>query len=180
MPAIIIRECLPADIPAVTAIYRIEVLEATASFETEPPDEGEMAGRRQALVEGRYPYLVATLDDAVVAYAYAGPYRSRPAYRGTVENSVYVGRQARRLGIARLLLEAVIEAAAARGYRQMVAVIGDEANHASIALHRSCGFADAGTLRAVGWKHGRWLDTVLMQRALGAGDTLPSEVAVPP
>lgn len=179
MPAIIVRECQPADVPAITAIYRVEVAEETASFETEPPDEAEMARRRQALVEAGHPYLVATLRGAVVGYAYAGPYRSRPAYRGTVENSVYVGREARRRGIARILLQALIEAASARGYRQMVAVIGDSANHASVALHRACGFADTGTLRSVGWKHGRWLDTVLMQRALGEGDATPGEV-VPP
>lgn len=167
---LVLRDCTPDDIAAITAIYRPAVLDGRASFETEPPDETEMARRRQALVAGGHPYLVAVLDDQAVGYAYAGPYRTRPAYRNTVENSVYVDGRFQRRGIARALLDAVIEAAAARGFRQMVAIIGDSGNAASIRLHEAAGFTPVGTLRAVGWKNGRWLDTVLMQRALGRGD----------
>lgn len=174
MSAIIVRACEISDLAAVTSIYADAVLTGTASFETEAPTEAEMAGRRRALVERGCPYLVAVVDGVVAGYAYAGPYRARPAYRGTVENAVYVGDAFRRCGIARTLLEALIEAAAGRGFRQMVAVIGDTANTPSIRLHEACGFAPVGTLRSVGWKHGLWLDTVLMQRALGPGDTLPA------
>ncbi len=171
----IIRACTAHDIAAVSAIYRHAVLTGTASFEIEPPDEAEMTRRFDALTAGHHPYLVAALTGAVVGYAYAGPYRTRPAYRGTVENSVYVAPDQHRRGIGRALLAALIEAATGFGFRQMVAVIGDSANAGSIGLHAALGFTPVGTLRAVGWKHGRWLDTVLMQRALGAGDTTPRD-----
>jgi phosphinothricin acetyltransferase len=169
-----LRSCEAADIPAITAIYAPEVLHGTASFETDPPDLAEMSRRREALLAGNYPYLVAEAPGGMIAgYAYAGLYRVRLAYHATVENSVYVHSDMHGRGIGRALLEEVIVQSAARGYRQMVAVIGDSANAASIALHRASGFEMVGTLRSVGWKHGRWLDTVLMQRALGAGDTTP-------
>ena len=169
----IVRSCEPTDIPAITAIYRDAVVTGTASFELDAPDEAEMAGRRARLLAGRYPYLVAEIDGSLAGYAYAGEYRARPAYRGTVENSVYVAGTARGRGVGRILLDALVIAAAAGGFRQMVAVIGDSANLASVALHAAAGFDHIGTLRSVGWKHGRWLDTVLMQRALGPGDTAP-------
>ena len=169
----LIRPCESADIPAVTAIYGHAVRTGTASFELDPPTEAEMMSRRAGLVGGGCPYLVADIAGAVAGYAYAGPYRTRPAYRGTVEDSVYVDERFRRGGVARALLAAVIGAATERGFRQMVAVIGDSANLASIRLHEDLGFAPVGVLRAVGWKHGRWLDTVLMQRALGIGDAGP-------
>jgi phosphinothricin acetyltransferase len=168
------------DMPEITAIYHDAVLTGTASFELDPPDEAEMIGRREALLEGGYPYLVAEAEGRIAGYAYAGPYRARLAYRSTVENSVYVAEHARGQGIGRALLERLIEDTAARALRQMVAIIGDSANLASIRLHEAAGFAHAGVLRSVGWKHGRWLDTILMQRALGPGNTTPTELARPP
>lgn len=169
-----LRPCETTDIPGIVAIYTPEVLHGTASFETEPPDAAEMLRRRNTLLAGNYPYLVAETTDGLVAgYAYAGLYRARLAYHATVENSVYVHPAMHGRGIGRALMAAIIEESAARGFRQMVAVIGDSANIKSIALHRACGFESIGTLRSVGWKHGRWLDTVLMQRALGTGDTMP-------
>ncbi|MYZ49682.1 GNAT family N-acetyltransferase [Propylenella binzhouense] len=170
-----LRPCEPGDVAAIAAIYRDAVLHGTASFEIDPPEPAEMARRRAALVEAGYPYLAAVAGGEIVGYAYAGPYRPRPAYRGTVENSVYVRGDSHGRGVGRLLLSAVIDAAAERGFRQMVAVIGDSANTASIRLHAALGFRHVGTLAAVGWKHGRWLDTVLMQRALGVGDGGPPD-----
>lgn len=172
-PAPALRDSRPGDVPAIAAIYRHAVLHGRASFELVPPDEAEMAGRRAALVDAGYPHIVATIGDEVAGYAYAGPYRPRPAYAATVENSVYIDPDRRGRGLGRLLLARLIAEAEARGYRQMVAVIGDSANRDSIRLHEAMGFARAGTLRSVGWKHGQWLDSVLMQRPLGAGDSLP-------
>lgn len=165
----------PVHIPAITAIYAEAVLTGTASWELEPPDAAEMA-RRMADVQGRgYPCLAALAGEVVVGYAYASAYRPRPGYRFTVEDSVYVAPGWQGRGIGRQLLAAVIDATTALGYRQMIAVIGDSANAASIALHASLGFRHAGLLRSVGFKHGRWLDGVLMQRSLGEGDaTLPA------
>lgn len=161
-----LRPASPGDLPAIAAIYAVEVLEGTASFEIEPPDEAEMA-RRLADVLGRgLPWLVAVLEGEIAGYAYAGPYRTRAAYAATVENSVYVARSCRGHGIGRMLLDALIEACAAAGRREMVAIIGDSANAASIRLHEACGFRLVGTLQGVGRKHGRWIDTVLMQRSL--------------
>ena len=171
----IIRPAETRDLPAITAIYDEAVRHGTASFELEPPDEAEMARRMAALAGSGHPYLAAEAEGRLAGYAYAGPYRPRPAYRSTVENSVYVDARARGRGIGRLLLVALIEAASVRGFRQMVAVIGDSANRPSIRLHEICGFAPIGTLRAVGWKHGAWLDTVLMQRPLGPGADTPSD-----
>ena len=175
-----LRPCDARDVASITAIYGREVTHGTASFELDPPDEAEMAARRATLIDGGNPYLVAEIEGAVAGYAYAGAYRARPAYRSSVENSVYVDARFRRRGVAQALLQALIEAAAARGFRQMIAVIGDSANLGSIALHEAAGFAHAGVLRSVGWKHGRWLDTVLMQRPLGEGDDSPSALAPPP
>jgi L-amino acid N-acyltransferase YncA len=167
MSDIVVRAVVPADIAAITRIYAHAVRFGTASFEIEPPDEAEMARRQRALIEGGYPYLAAEADGAVAGYAYAGPYRSRPAYRFSVENSVYVAPEAHRRGIGRALLDRLIAEAADRGFRQMIAVIGDSDQAASIALHRAAGFRLVGTIAAVGFKHGRWLDSVLMQRKLG-------------
>ena len=172
---LILRACEPRDVEAVTRIYAHAVLHGTATFELEPPSTGEMAARIEALATGGYPNLVAELGGEVVGYAYAGAYRPRPAYRNTVENSVYVRRDTQRQGIGRSLLDATIEEAARRGFRQMVAVIGDSENRGSIRLHEAAGFTLRGVLRSVGWKHGRWLDTVLMQRPLGPGDRQPAE-----
>jgi phosphinothricin acetyltransferase len=166
-----LRACGPDDIPAIQAIYADAVLTGTASFELEPPSIAEMQARWQNITGGGYPYLVAVLDGAVAGYAYGGAYRARPAYRGNVENSVYVRKDCQHAGVGRALLQDLIARCTERGFRQMIAVIGDSANAASIGLHRALGFDHVGTLRSVGWKHGRWLDTVLMQRALGPGDS---------
>lgn len=169
-----IRPGTEADITSVQEIYAYHVLHGVASFEVEPPDVDEMRRRRQAVVERGFPYLVAELDGVIVGYAYAGPYRARPGYRFSCENSIYIRHGMEGRGIGKALLAPLLAGCAAIGMRQMIAVIGDSANHASINLHKSLGFEIAGNLRSVGFKLGRWLDSVLMQRALGPGDeTLP-------
>ena len=170
MRKIIIRPAVPGDIGAITRIYADAVLNGTASFEIEPPDQSEMLRRQTALLKNHYPYLAAEIEGLVAGYAYAGPYRMRPAYNWSVEDSVYVTPQMHRKGMGALLLRALVAASAQRGYRQMIAVIGDTAQIGSIALHERAGFSHVGTLRSVGFKHGKWLDTVLMQRPLGQGD----------
>lgn len=171
----LLRPVRSDDIEGIQAIYAAEVLHGTASFELTPPTVAEMEQRRQTLEKGGYPYLVAVEATAgVCGYAYAAPYRPRPAYRFTVENSVYVAESARRRGVARRLLAALIEACESRGYRQMVAVIGDSAHVASIRLHEQAGFRHVGTLEDVGFKFERWLDTVILQRPLGAGSAAVS------
>jgi len=165
-----IRPAALADIPAITSIYAESVTSGTATFELEPPDEPEMAARMQQIAETGYPYLTAEWSGACAGYAYAGAYRIRPAYRFTVENSLYVAPALQRRGVGRALLDALIGECGKRGFRQMVAVIGDSGNQtASIALHKAAGFRVVGTLDDVGFKHGRWLNTLLMQRALGGG-----------
>jgi L-amino acid N-acyltransferase YncA len=171
--SISIRPATPADIPAITRIYAHAVRHGTASFELDPPDEAEMTRRMRALFDGGYPYLVAEAEEVVAGYAYAGAYRTRPAYRFSVENSVYVAPEAHRRGIGRLLLDALISECEARGYRRMIAVIGDSAQTASIELHRAAGFKLVGAFEGVGYKFDRWLDTVLMQRPLGKGRSAP-------
>ena len=173
MSEISIRPAAPADIPAITRIYADAVRNGTASFEIAPPDEVEMARRQQELLATGYPYFVAECRDTVAGYAYAGPYRARPAYQWCVEDSIYVAPQFHRRGVGGLLLERLVAEAEALGFRQMIAVIGDSAQAASIALHERAGFRLIGTMRSVGFKHGKWLDTVLMQRALGNGDGAP-------
>lgn len=176
----LIRPSTDADLPAIHAIYEREVREGLATFELDVPDLNEMARRRDAVLAAGMPYLVAERAGEVVGYAYAGTYRARPAYRFTVEDSVYVAPEAQGTGVGSALLAALIEGAERRGgARQMIGVI--TANEAegigvgSVRLHARHGFAHAGTLRAVGWKHGRWLDTVRMQRALGEGGATPPE-----
>ncbi|MBO0133905.1 N-acetyltransferase [Agrobacterium sp. Rnr] len=171
--SLLIRPCEEADIPAITEIYRDAVLHGSASFEIDPPTVETMIERRRLLVEGDYPYLVAECDGKVAGYAYAGAYRARPAYGAAVEDSVYIDPAMKGMGIGRKLLDALIEDATARGFRQMIAVVGDSANAASVGVHRAAGFELVGTFKSIGWKHGKWLDTVLMQRALGEGDTTP-------
>lgn len=175
MTAIALREAVDADMAEIQAIYAHFVLHGLASFEEVAPDVDEMRRRRAAVREAGLPYLVAATDDAVLGYAYATPYRARSAYRYSVENSVYVGQAGHRRGIGSALLGALVAACEAGPWRQMVAVIGDSANAASIGLHGRHGFALVGTLRGVGFKHGRWVDTVLMQRALRAGADEPPE-----
>jgi L-amino acid N-acyltransferase YncA len=167
-----IRDSRPGDVAAVSAIYGHWVEHGRASFEIEPPDEAEMARRRAAVLADGFPHIVAEdADGRVRGYAYASHWRTRPAYRFSCENTVYVAPDAHRGGVGRALLTALIARCEAQGLRLMVAVIGDSANASSIGLHRSCGFAMAGILPAIGWKHGRWLDSVLMTRALGEGAT---------
>jgi L-amino acid N-acyltransferase YncA len=169
-----LRAAEAADIPAIARIYAHAVRHGTASFELEPPDETEMARRRRALIDGAFPYLVAELDGVIAGYAHAGPYRARPAYRFSVEDSVYVAAEAHRRGVGRALLDRLIVESEARGFRQMIAVIGDSAQVPSIELHRAAGFRLIGAIESVGFKFGRWLDSVLLQRALGPGaSTMP-------
>ena len=169
--SILIRDSADADLPAITAIYADAVSHGFTSFELKPPDSNEMARRRGDLLRAGYPYLVAERDGIVSGYAYAGLYRTRPGYRYAVENSVYVAPDARGTGIGKALLPVLIDRCAAVGFRLMVAVIGDSASQASIRLHTACGFSHAGLLPSIGWKHGRWLDSVLMTRPLGPGAT---------
>lgn len=171
-----IRPATEADLPAITAIYEHAVRFGTATFELDPPDLAEMTRRFRALADGQFPYLAAELDGAVIGYAYAGPYRPRPAYRFSVENSVYFDPKAQGRGIGKLILRELIAQSEQCGFRQMVAVIGDSANAASIGVHRSTGFRMIGTCENVGFKFGRWLDTVMMQRDLGEGArTVPKD-----
>ena len=170
----VIRRATAADLPAITTIYRHAVQHGTATFEIDPPGQSEMTNRFRTLAEAGFPYLVAEYEGEVQGYAYAGLYRTRVAYRHTLEDSIYVAPEHHGRGIGRALLDQLLVQAAAAGFRQMIAVIGDSEQVASIALHRAAGFRMVGTFVAVGFKFGRWLDTVLMQRALGPGaKTLP-------
>ncbi|MDV7142534.1 N-acetyltransferase family protein [Tropicimonas sp. TH_r6] len=168
-----VRDSETRDLPAIQAIYEYEVLHGLATFEEVPPDAAELGARRQAILDIGLPYLVAELDGQVLGYAYAGIYRTRPAYRNTIEDSVYVSEAARGRGIGRALLEALIARCETGWRRQMVAVIGNSANRGSVELHRRLGFEEIGTLKAVGFKHGQWVDTVYMQRPLGLGSETP-------
>jgi L-amino acid N-acyltransferase YncA len=176
MSSLKIRPAVLPDLPAITEIYAHEVRVGTATFELVPPDLAEMTRRFQALLDGGFPYFVAVLDGRVAGYAYASSYRPRPAYRFTVENSVYLRPATHRRGIGRQLLERLIAECATRGFRQMIAVIGDSANAASVGVHAACGFQMIGTHPSVGLKFGRWLDTVMMQRELAEGaSTVPEK-----
>lgn len=166
-----IRPATEADLPYVTEIYQHAVLHGTATFELIPPDLAEMTRRFRALIDDGFPYLVAVIDGEVIGYAYAGPYRARPAYRFTVENSIYLKPAIHRRGIGLTLMKRLLGECEARGHRQMIAVIGDSANAGSIGLHTRCGFQMIGTHPNVGLKFGRWLDTVMMQLSLGEGAT---------
>jgi L-amino acid N-acyltransferase YncA len=167
---ITVRPATAADIAAITAIYRPAVLHGTATFEIEPPDEAEMLRRFEAITGGGYPYFVAEVDGRVLGYAYVNAYRTRPAYRFTVEDSIYIAPDAQGKGIGGVLLQSLIEASTAKGYRLMVAVIGDSKTYGSIAVHRNAGFTFCGTIHSVGYKFGRWLDSVIMELPLGDGD----------
>ena len=176
MTSLTIRPASPADIGEITAIYMPAVLHGTASFELEPPSQAQMLHRFAAITEAGYPYLVAEGEGGrILGYAYASAWRTRPAYRFGCENSVYVAPDAGRGGVGRAILGALIARCEAKGLRLMVAVIGDSANAPSIGLHRAVGFQPAGLLPATGWKHGRWVDTVLMTRPLGPGSSTPPE-----
>jgi phosphinothricin acetyltransferase len=166
----LIRDSRETDLEAIRAIYAHHVAHGTGSFELEPPSCEEMARRRSDVLANGFAHRVAELEGEVVGFAYFNFFRLRPAYRFSVENSVYVRAGQQRAGIGRALLTDLVEQAQTRGLRQMIAVIGDSANTGSIGLHAACGFRFAGVLRASGWKFDRWLDTVLMQRELGAAD----------
>jgi phosphinothricin acetyltransferase len=175
MPDVTIRDSRAEDLPAIAAIYGHWVEHGLASFELDPPDVAEMARRRDAVLAAGYPYLVAERAGTVRGYAYASAYRTRPGYRFAVENSVYVAPGGSRGGAGLALLEALIARCEAQGFRLMVAVIGDSANEPSIRLHARAGFQRAGLLPAIGWKHARWVDSVLMTRPLGPGAAIPPE-----
>ncbi len=173
MSEVRVRVVEARDIAAITRIYADAVKSGTATFEVDPPDEVEIARRLHALTANNYPYLVAERPGAIAGYAYAGPYHLRPAYRWTVEDSIYLEPQCQGQGIGGLLLRQLLADAEQRGFRQMIALVGDSTNAASIAVHASAGFREIGTLRSVGFKHGRWLDVVMMQRALGSANSNP-------
>lgn len=174
---LLLRASADADLPAITAIYAHAVRHGTGTFELEPPTADEMAQRRRAIVAGGWPWLVAERAGEVIGYAYAGPFRPRPAYRFTVEDSIYLAESARGQGVGTALLRELMRLCEAAGARQMLAVIGDSANAGSIGVHRTLGFAHTGVMRDVGWKFERWLDVVIMQRALGAGSQGAPEAA---
>ena len=170
-----LRPATPDDLPAVQSIYAHHVRQGLASFEEEPPPTDEMRRRHGEVTGKGLPWLVADFGGVVAGYGYCAPYRARSAYRYSLEDSVYVREDYHGRGVGAALLEALIERCTALGYRQLVAVIGDSSHAASINLHASCGFLRVGTLRSVGFKLGRWVDSVLMQRPLGPGDGAPPE-----
>jgi len=173
-PRVTLRAATREDVAQIAPIYAEHVATGTASFEYEPPTVAEMERRYDAIIAAGYPYFVAENDaGAVIGYSFASAYRARPGYCYTVEDSVYVAPAASGQGTGRTLLSRLIEACAQRGDRLMVAVIGDVGNAASIALHRAAGFVDVGRMPGVGWKFGRWIESMLMQRPLGAGCTRP-------
>lgn len=179
MSELVIRPSVPSDVVPVSLIYSHHVMHGTATFELTPPTSGEIARRRDTVLDAGLPYLVAEYGGAVAGYAYAGLYRPRPAYRHTVEDSIYLHPDHLRKGIGRRLLAELIRQCELGTWRQMIAVIGDSANAPSIRLHEDAGFRHTGVFQSVGWKFGRWLDTVLMQRTLGSGDQCPAGAAQP-
>ena len=166
-----IRPSQPSDIAQITAIYRHHVKHGTGSFEVEPPSEADMALRRDDVISKGLPYLVAAEGDQVLGYAYCNWFKPRPAYRFSAEDSIYLAPEASGGGLGRALLAELMRRAECAGVRKMIAVVGDSANLGSIGVHRSAGFVHVGTLTACGWKFDRWLDVVLMDKALGLGDT---------
>lgn len=175
-----LRSATSDDLPHITAIYRDSVLNGTASYEITPPGIEEMTGRFLAIRDKGYPYLAAEDESgAFLGYAYASAFRPRPAYRWMVEDSIYLAPEARGRGVGRLLLDALVESCQTLGFRQMIAVIGG-AHPASVAVHRAAGFTETGLLRGTGYKHGRWLDTMLMQKALGEGAESDPDLGVYP
>jgi phosphinothricin acetyltransferase len=174
MSEVIVRPSTGADVVFIAGIYAHHVLKGTATFEIDAPDVEEIARRRDGVLREGLPYIVAECDGRVIGYAYAGSYRPRPAYRHTVEDSIYLHPDHTGKGIGRRLLSELLRQCELGPWRQMIAVIGDSANLASIQLHLNAGFRHAGLFQSVGWKFGRWLDTVLMQRPLGCGDQSPA------
>jgi phosphinothricin acetyltransferase len=169
--SLLIRPSSDEDVPALAAIYAASVATETASWEVEPPDAAEFARRRTTVLDQGFPYFTAELDGKVVGYSYASAFRARIGYRFVVEDSVYVLDEMKGRGIGKQLLMTLIDECVRRGYRQMIAVIGDSANIGSIRLHAACGFTEVAVFKDIGFKFGRWLDSVQMQRALGVGAT---------
>ena len=178
-PSLLIRPSTTDDLPAITAIYAQAVLHGTGTFELDPPDQPEMARRRDDVRSKGLPWLVAQARGQVLGYAYANHFRPRRAYRFCLEDSIYLHPDARGQGVGRVLLAELLGRCEAAGARQMLAVIGDAANAGSIGVHAALGFDHTGVLKASGWKFDRWLDVVLMQRALGAGAALPAPADAP-
>lgn len=177
----VIRDATEADLPAIQAIYAHHVLTGVASFEEIPPSVDDLRTRLASVRSHGLPYMVAEIDGEIAGYCYATPYRPRAAYRNTIEDSIYVGDAYRGRGLGRVLLQALIERCETGPWRQMVAVIADGGSGGSLSLHTQLGFELTGTLKAVGFKHGRWLDTTLMQRTLGQGDSsIPEDMAPQP
>ena len=178
-PETLIRPSGPNDVAAMAEIYRAHVLRGSGTFEIDPPTVDEFARRRTDVVSRGWPWLVAQLRGQVKGFAYAAPFRPRPAYRYCLEDSIYVAEDCVGRGLGRLLLAELLALCESRGARQMLAVIGDSGNQASIALHASLGFEPAGAIHAAGWKFDRWLDVVLMQKALGPGSSRPALASGP-
>lgn len=172
-PTMELRTALPTDVPAIQSIYGHHVLHGLGTFETEPPDVEEMRSRHAQITAAGFPYLVAVDTGRPIGYAYANHFRTRAAYRYTVEDSVYVAPEAMGRGVGRALLNELVARCTALGLRHMLAVIGDAGNAGSIGVHRACGFEHAGVLKAVGRKFDRWVDVVIMQRALAGDDSAP-------
>ena len=175
-PNIQVRPSTEADVPAMIAIYSHHVQHGLGEYEMEPLHPDDIKRRRKSMLRRRLPHIVAEQNDTIIGYAYAVPFRKRPAYRYTVKHSIYVHHDHLHSGVGRRLLPALIEACAAAGYRQMIAYI-DRANLPSIELHNSYEFRQTGLLPSVGFKFGRWTDTLLMQRPLGVGDAAPPDDA---
>lgn len=173
MPSI--RPSLDSDIEQITAIYAHHVLHGTGTFEIEPPSPTDMAARRAEVLARGLPYLVACEGEQLLGFSYCNWFKPRPAYRFSAEDSIYIDDTARGQGVGRLLLQALCARAQEAGVRKLLAVIGDSANAGSIGLHQAMGFTQAGILRSVGWKFGAWRDIVLMEKALGSGDSTPAE-----
>ncbi len=176
-----IRAAVKADLDRITEIYGDAVRHGTSSYELQPPDRAEMEARFSALADHGFPYLAAEEGGEIVGYAYAGPFRPRPAYRFVVEDSIYVAPEAKGRGVGRSLLEALVEQVTELGFRQIIAVIGDgRPGSASVRLHEKLGFRHSGRLEGSGFKHERWLDTIFMQLAINGGtDTPPDPVSLP-
>jgi L-amino acid N-acyltransferase YncA len=171
----IIRPSLETDIPAIQAIYAHHVLHGTGTFETEPPDEAEIATRRADVLGKTFPYLVIEVAGVVRGFAYANWFKPRPAYRFSVEDSIYMAQDAHGRGLGKLLLTELLAQLERGGIRKAIAVIGDSANAGSIGVHRACGFTSVGVVKSCGWKFGQWRDIVMMEKTLGLGDSTPAE-----
>jgi len=172
---ILIRPSTDADVPAITSIYAHHVLNGTGTFETEPPSEADMATRRADVISKGLPYLVAEDGGEVVGYAYGNWFKPRAAYRYSVEDSIYMAPESAGKGLGKLLLTELLAQCERAGVRKVMAVIGDSANAGSIGVHKALGFEQVGVVQSCGWKFGRWLDIVLMQKSIGQGDSTPPQ-----